>query len=232
MENKRANERGNVMFYILIAVALMAALIFAVGQSGRGSIQGVNQEKARILASEIIDYSNTIATAYAQLRLRGCKLAEMSFENTVDLNYTNAGAPADKSCHLFELAGGGITFKLPPVEALTGVGKQMITGELEIEEVGTTCAATTCAELLLASGPFTKTVCDQINTRLKVNEEGDATPIDAAEFMTRDEFVGAMNFEANIGTAPTAGAIFRKTAACLQDSDDTFYYFYKILATN
>src|SRR5688572_27747154 len=105
MKNASPNfaERGNVMFYILIAIALLSALIFAVSQSGRGNVQKVNVEKARMLGEEILEYSNNVSTAFAQLRLRGCKLEEMNFDNTIIAGYTNAGAPADKSCDVFDL---------------------------------------------------------------------------------------------------------------------------------
>jgi hypothetical protein len=76
-------ERGNVMFYILIAVALLAALIFAVAQSGRGNIQQVSEEKARLFATEIIQYTGTMANGVAQLRLRGVRDTEISFDNPV-----------------------------------------------------------------------------------------------------------------------------------------------------
>lgn len=228
---ERGPEHGNVMFYILIAVALMAALIFAVNQSGRGSVGAVNEEKARIIASELIDYSNSVATGFSQLRLRGCKIEEISFENAVDLNYTNGNAPGDKSCHVFELAGGGITFKLPPAEALASTpGKQLFTTGYEIHQVGASCDDTACTELVMATGPLKKEICDQVNDRLGINKIGDPAPEDAASFGGAGPYQGAIAHTATLGLNTGTEIIRGKTALCIHDADDQVYYFIKVLA--
>ena len=74
-------QSGNVIYYVLIAVALLAALSYVVAQSGRGGFSSITKDRAGLIASEILDYSNMIETAMGQLRLRGCGLEEVSFEN-------------------------------------------------------------------------------------------------------------------------------------------------------
>jgi hypothetical protein len=224
------NERGNVMFYILIAVALLAALIFAVGQSGRGSIQQVNDEKAKLLASEIIEYANNVSTAFAQLRLRGCKLEEMSFENDTIGGYANASAPTDRTCNIFDPAGGGITFIGPPVQALDGVSTMpLFTIELEIDGVSTTCGNSGCSDMVMVSGPLLQNVCVQLNNSLSVGDKDDPPVNVAAEFATGlTKYVGNLGHEFAIGTSTN---IYGKLAACVQDTDDNKFYFYKVLAS-
>ena len=87
----RAGECGNVLFYILIAVALIAALSYAVTTTSRGGgTADISQEKAGLAASEILEYSNNIASAAAQLNLRGCRDTEISFDNTLSAtDYSN-----------------------------------------------------------------------------------------------------------------------------------------------
>lgn len=225
-----AAERGNVMFYILIAVALLAALIFAVSQSGRGNVQQVNVERARLLGSEVIEYASAVTTAFAQLRLRGCNLDEMNFENDVIAGYTNAGAPADGTCNIFALAGGGVTFKRPAADAVTATGVHVFSAQAELQDIGTTCAASGCADLIMFTGPLSESVCAQINDRLGVGDDGDPPPEGNANAATIAKYTGAVTYANTFGDdAP--GLIFKgKSAACIEDTNDSLFYFYKVLA--
>lgn len=105
------SQNGNVLFYILIAVALLAALSFAISQGGRGNINTIGEERARLLAAEIIEYSSNIKNAVTQLKLRGCADNELSFENNFAGGYENTNAPGDNSCNIFNPAGGGIVYR-------------------------------------------------------------------------------------------------------------------------
>lgn len=223
-------ERGNVMFYILIAVALLAALIFAVAQSGRGNIQQVNLERARLLGSDIIEYASAVSTAFAQLRLRGCGLDEMNFENDIIAGYANGGAPADQTCNIFALPGGGLTFKRPDAEAVTATGVHVFSAAAVLEQIGTTCATSGCSDLIMFTGPLSETVCAQINDRLGIGDAGDPPPEAAANVATLAKYTGAATYASTFGDdAP--GLVFRgKSAACVEDTGDGLFYFYKVLS--
>jgi hypothetical protein len=227
-------ERGNVLFYILIGVSLLASLVYAVSQSGRGSVQQVNAERTRLLASEITDFANTVATAYAQIRLRGCKIDQVSFQNPLIAAYDNPGAPTDQTCDIFELAGGGVTLKNPPAEAgVNGGGTpvQLFTIEAEIEEIGSTCGDENCTELLLVSGPLKKDVCMQINDSIGIDNPSGSPPRDNAAFAGMAKYTGALSYKTVIGDEVTSAAVKLKNAACIEDTDDSNFYFYKVLTT-
>jgi hypothetical protein len=228
-----SRERGNVLFYVLIGVTLLAALIYAVSQSGRGSVQQVNIEKAKLLATEILEYGNTVSTAVAQLRLRGCSLDKINFENDTVGGYVNAGAPSDKTCNIFDLAGGGVTFKKPPVEAVVngGTQRQIFSGEIEVAEVGTTCGDTPCDDLVMFSGELTKDICIEINNKLGISNPLGNPPESAADTAGTSPYIGAFGHEETLGEEPDAAPIKGKTAGCYRDTGDSANYFYKVLAT-
>lgn len=100
--NLRKNERGNALFLILIAVALFAALSYAVTQSGRGG-GTVDRETAMIAASQITQYPAMLRTAVTRMVLTG------TAPTTVD--YDTAGTT---SVHVFATVGGGAVSQAPP----------------------------------------------------------------------------------------------------------------------
>ena len=103
MDKHYPSERGNALLYILIAVALIAALSYVVSRGQRGNTSTLTDQQARLAAQEIIDYGNDLANAVQKLRLRGCTDTQVSFENNIVTEYTNPNAPADKSCHVFDV---------------------------------------------------------------------------------------------------------------------------------
>ena len=64
----RKNEKGNVLFLILIAVVLFAALSYAVSQSNQTS-GDISSEEAELAAAEIINYFAAIQGEAQRLNL-------------------------------------------------------------------------------------------------------------------------------------------------------------------
>lgn len=126
-DDGRGSEQGNVFFYILIAIALFAALSYAVSRNNSGSTNIFTDEQAKLAAQEIIEYGNTVANAVQKLRLRGCSDTEISFQNNIVGGYINTPpSPADNSCHVFETNGGNINFNLSNDAAYIFSGSQLI----------------------------------------------------------------------------------------------------------
>jgi len=122
-ENLPPKEQGNVLFLILIAVALFAALSYAVTQSTRGG--GDNRERPQITAALVSQYFNAIETAITRLKIiKSCDDTELTIENDTYVGGivgtwaggqvmlpvgTNPNSPADGSCHVFNPNGGGVS---------------------------------------------------------------------------------------------------------------------------
>tara|TARA_B100000686_G_C16661827_1_gene901388 strand:+ start:236 stop:961 length:726 start_codon:yes stop_codon:yes gene_type:complete len=100
-------QKGNALFLILIAVALFAALSYAVTSSGRGGgtidreLNTINTAVTQ-QCSAYMDYGKQKLTF-----MNGCTDSEISYE--YNGKNVNADAPADKSCHMFDSAGAGLT---------------------------------------------------------------------------------------------------------------------------
>jgi hypothetical protein len=225
------NQNGNVLFYILIAVVLLAALSYAVSMSSRGNLSAVNEEKAKLLATEIIEYANVMANATAQVKLRGIKETDLCFDdpNWGGADYANPSC-SDLATKIFGLKGGGVTWARPPELAMDSAAVPdnlwHIYGDNAVFEMGTTCAAASCADLILVVDELRENVCIQINDLLYVTNPADTPPTDTLIGTTK--FIGAYSYSETIGDEG-GQPMKAKTGACFENTTTGEFTFYKVL---
>lgn len=106
----KACNAGSALFLILIAVVLFAALTYAITQSNRGDGNSMSKEGATIQITRLFNFGSEVRAAVNKLLLKGCSIEELSFENDTVGGYTNANSPSNRSCHIFDIAGGGVAF--------------------------------------------------------------------------------------------------------------------------
>ncbi len=169
------------MFYILLAVALIAALTYAVNRNSRTSGDVLTSDKARLAAQEIISFSETVSKAVDKLRLRGISETQIDFENTIVSDYSNAACSA-ASCRVFAIGGGNINYTIPDQSWLNSAysaqgtyGRWLITGALNID--GSLSAS---PDLLLLLPYVSIDACEAMNTILGLNPPTTADTFTAA----------------------------------------------------
>ena len=108
MRPKGLKDGGNALFLILIAVALFAALAYAVTQSGRGG-GSTEREQGALKASQLMQYAAGLSTAAQRLQLiNGCTLDNIASDTLQGNPATYPGA-----CNIFDRTqGGGAQYKL------------------------------------------------------------------------------------------------------------------------
>ena len=230
--NNRRAESGNVLFYILIAIALLASLSYAVSQSSRGGGGQISQERAKLMATEIIDYSDIILKAVTQLRLRGVNDENLCFDsNTWGYNDYYHAACDTASNKLFDLGGAGINLTQPPEGSQLATATNThwrFTGNGEIEGIGTTCGNDNCADLILRAMFLKEEVCKEINNMLGVGPKNAAPPTDSDA--AGEYFIGAYNYAETIGNEAGGTELSGKKSACFyQTSGTPKYVFYRVL---
>ncbi len=115
MNFRMTHSKGNALFLILIAVALFAALSYAITTSSRSGGRGTSAENARLVAGQIFQYASEMRAAVQRLQLiNGCTLEQISFYKAGEplhiTYYANPNAPADGRCDVFGPDGAGLTY--------------------------------------------------------------------------------------------------------------------------
>lgn len=122
----KPNNSGNVLFLILIAVALFAALSYAITSSTRSGSLQPSKEKAQASAAALFQYGSLLKQTVLRLKMRGnCTDNLLDFGNLIYkkdggtyVNLTNSGSPSNKSCSLFDMNGGQLAPVIPSSDAL------------------------------------------------------------------------------------------------------------------
>lgn len=247
MNKKNKNfgsENGSAIVWILVAVALFAALNFAFSGNSRNSTSMLDDAEAEAYANQIIQYGNEVKQAVKRLQLRGCSDTEISFENNIISGYTNPNSPADKSCHVFDIAGGGLNWKEVPSNALdssfsssNGFGNFLFPNSVKVEGIGTTCENDDCVELMITTAYLTKKICEQMNETLNISS-ADLSQHEGIVNLTMesaDFFIGSYNYEttgstSTIGDSGTGAFPTNTPSGCFFRSTYGHQYFQTLLA--
>jgi hypothetical protein len=176
---KRQNQKGNVLFLILIAVALFAALSYAVTQSSRSG--GDSGRETTILNSaQLAQYPNQIRTAVLRMNIDGTAVESVRFNTPA--NFGDLDAPR---IGVFHPEGGGAVFQNanPDMMRAGGVnptGAWTYNMDFEVPEIGISATGNAGNDLIAFLPGVTEAVCDRINQEAGIQETAGGEPPQSA----------------------------------------------------
>ena len=188
--NNKQDERGNVLFLILIAVALFAALSYAVTQSTRTGGGSGDNETALISSAQLTQYPASLRTAVVRMVIGGVDIQNLEFNTPA--NFGTCGGAANELC-VFHPNGGGATYTQSPGDMMKdgSAGTWVFNAENEINLLGTSSGAnngttTSTADLIAFLPNISLTLCSRINDELGLPSTTIPTEsgIDLAQQMT------------------------------------------------
>ena len=245
MNNKRKQmnrdkESGNVLFLILIAVALFAALSYAVTQSSRTGGGASDGEKNLINSAQVTQYPASVRTAIVRMIIDGTSDSQMEFNPPPDF-----GSLTQNRFGVFHPQGGGATrVTAPPDVMADGLqGDWIFTSDFAINQIGTSVASNTGNEIIAFLVGVTESVCQKLNTELgvAVGTDADSDGVPDAGIVIANIPVAADEMDSgNIGIGPDASgarrlsgdfdgqpfgcADFNSLANAADDSDLVYYH--------
>ncbi len=172
------SQKGNALFLILIAVALFAALSYAITNSSRGS-SSVDKEQASLQASRLMQYFAQVEAEFTKIRvIGGYDITEIDFGSDV---FSRWGATVpnpwfdnpnctSNNCRIFQSNGGNvpdITFEdivIPLTTAFSSSHPHH--GHPFVARADVVSVGTTSQDLVLGVIRLEREVCDAINRAL------------------------------------------------------------------
>ncbi|MCB1556129.1 MAG: hypothetical protein KDJ15_02330 [Alphaproteobacteria bacterium] len=239
----RDGESGNVLFLILIAVALFAALSYAVTQSSRSGGGDASKESNLIGSAQLTQYPAGVRTALVRMIIGGADVATLEFNNE-SMGATNnfSDCTSGYARCVFHPTGGAATYADAPKDLMAAgtPGTWVFNGENEINLIGTTAGSdaptTATADIIAFLPDITLSVCQQVNTSLGISGVPTDTGINFATQMmnvdgsTATSLVGS-GTTATIGEATTASSagLDGEPYGCFQDTATSDYVYYHVL---
>ncbi len=219
----KQGERGNAMVYVLVIVALFAALSFILSRQGDTGEAGViDEEKRAIHAGVIQQGALQLQQAIEQMLFIGAAIGDLDFVTPDDTTPFNNPPHMNK---VFHPQGGGVILPRLPDDAVNQTiadppARWYISNDNDIE-----WTPSTANDVMLTAYQLTQDVCERLNDDLT----GDtAIPVMSDPAYDLIFFSSAHSSMIRFTSAECAGC-FGRPSLCVEDSDGV-YSFYSLIA--
>ncbi len=230
MSAKHKTESGNALIYVLVAIALFAALSMTLGrQTDTGEVGTVSDEKAELYATQLISYAAQAKQVVDQ----------MIFSNT-DINDINFILPGDAAFNtaphidkVFHPEGGGLVLGKIPAEIATSGGSGPPAGWYLGRFNNVDWTASTGMEVILVAYQIAKPVCERINEKVTGSKTIPTMTDSIKEVMIDDATTGfgaGANTDLTTGGGGICPSCNKIATLCVEDQAQNAYGFYSILA--
>jgi len=220
----RAYERGNALIYVLIAIALFAALSFTLSrQSGdSGGQSHLSEEKAELYASQLISYAAQAKNAVEQLLFEGSTVDELDFVLPSDAAF-ETGSDIRK---VFHPGGAGLSPGTIPEQLVSQVDTNPPAGWYMGMFNNVEWTESSAQDVILTAHQISRTACEQINEKVTGNTTIPATNVTLNLILIDDSKHTGTNQPFNIANC---GACEDMPALCISNAGGTKFSFYSIL---
>jgi len=232
----RDTEKGNVLFLILIAVALFAALSYAVTQSTRSGGGSTEREQSILSGASMTQHPTSLRTAIIRMILSGVDIANLQFN-----------APADFGTLItdnlvFHPNGGGAIFQNAPSDlmAATGQGTWFYNANFEVPNIGANGGSGN--DIIAFLPGITQAICRQINTEFTIDLASCTTTVGGIPDLETTLTSGNISInQDDTVTFPTAdqedlqgdgtgcAAFTGQPSGCFNDTANSQFVFYSVL---
>lgn len=235
-KKKYNTQSGNVLFLILIAVALFAALSYAVTQSTRSGGGSAGRETSLLNSASMTQYPAGLRTSLIRMVLNGTSVDNLEFNPPSD--FANLSA---NNVGVFHPEGGGGVYQNAPGELMAGgnLGTWIFNAHWSIPDIGTVTAGDGNDIIAFLPG-VTRDVCESINDRVNIDTSGCATAVgDIPDILTASDGGNITQFMDDSYSIPSSSEVLQgegctafsgQPTGCFTDTDNANrHVFYSTL---
>ncbi|HNQ91329.1 MAG TPA: hypothetical protein PKI93_00185 [Alphaproteobacteria bacterium] len=159
------NQNGNAFLYILIAVILFGALMFAISRSQDSDDSSTELDEGRVTvsANEILGYAASVTNAISQMQAAGAQNSDIDFIMPFEATFNDPPTISK----LFHPDGGGLNYKTLPTNAIeddsAGLDPSYYVGRFNSVE----WTPSTTPDVLFVAYEITTPVCEALNLKLR-----------------------------------------------------------------
>ncbi len=226
-QNTINKESGNVLFLILIAVALFAALSYAVTSSTNSGGGNANDESNLVNSAAVTQYPASVKTAIIRMQVtNGINDVETVFDKPPFTGLSGTSAA------VFHPDGGSATYSDASASVMAdgNPGEWTFNMDQEVVNISTTAAGTDGNEVIAFLSGITSSICDRLNTELGIpTGQYTASTLSIADNMEEgDTPVAAVN---TIGGGANDSGLAGQPYGCFQNGGNTTqpYVYYHVL---
>lgn len=231
---RRQSQGGNVLFLILIAVALFAALSYVVTQSTRSGGGSTEREKNILSSAQMTQYPTALRTAIIRMVLAGTAIENARFNSPANFGTISV------SQLVFHPQGGGATYQDAPAD-LSASGQTTLSwtynADFEVPNIGINGAGGNDVIAFLPG--VSSGVCRQVDEELNIATSGcNMTNAGIPNVDPAITEANINNYADDSYTFPNSGEVLDgdgctaftgQASGCFYDAANTRYVFYSVL---
>ena len=207
------------MIYVLVVVILFAALGFILArQGGNAESGGLEEERIKVYAGEIIQMANQVKQGVDQMIYSGSDISDLGFCQPGDVCFSSGAVH-----QVFNPAGGGLIMPRVPPEALDdapAIGPDPGWHMGRFNNVEWTQTAAT--DVIFTAHRIRRDVCERINDMLF----GDPAPKPLVGVEIPAVLVDPGGSSLDAVTCPTCEGL---PAACVANPGGTMWSYYSVI---
>ncbi len=217
------DQRGNAMIYVLVVIALFAALTFILSrQSDTSETGGMSGQQADIAATQILETSMQIKQAVDSMIFGGTGVSGLDFVLPGDAAYDT---PPNKDKVFHPDGGGVILARLPdgaPIAGASDPASGWYLGRFNTVE----WTPGTGQDVILTAWAIAKPVCERINEKLTGSRTVPVSTGPLRNALVDDAHHSGTNAAF---TAATCAACSGKPSLCVEDVTNDSWSFYAVI---